>query len=112
MKKLKTILAEHAAMRDRLEELEELCKSSDDEPLRWSASGEKVAKGFAVRGAPDINEALHSATSAIYFADNSDYLTALWSVVVSLDPKIGKLLRRNESEAYRETARRVGLPEN
>ncbi|HYQ23976.1 hypothetical protein [Stenotrophomonas sp.] len=47
--------------------------------------------------------ALHAAVSAIYFDDNSDYLSALWSVVCALNPAVGKLLERDPAAAYEAT---------
>lgn len=50
LRHLPGVLDEHAAMRGRLFELEELCVGDDpekpDEPLRWRGSGEPVAEGW------------------------------------------------------------------
>lgn len=48
----------------------------------------------------DQAQALHEAVSAIYFADSSDYLTALWDVVRHLAPPMADLLETNEREAF------------
>lgn len=45
-------------------------------------------------------EALKAAVAAIYFADSSDYLSALWSVVRALSPNTASILERNGSEAF------------
>lgn len=49
------------------------------------------------------SEALKVAVAAIYFADSSDYLSALWNVVRALSPDMAKLLEENESKAYQES---------
>jgi hypothetical protein len=46
--------------------------------------------------------AVYEAVSAIYFADNSDYLPALWSVVQSLAPDLALLLESNPSAAWHQ----------
>lgn len=49
------------------------------------------------------SEALKAAVAAIYFADSSDYLSALWSTVRALSPDMAKLLEQDESKAYQES---------
>ena len=49
------------------------------------------------------SEALKAAVAAIYFADSSDYLPALWSTVRALSPDMAKLLEQDESKAYQES---------
>lgn len=52
----------------------------------------------------NVAKALHAATRAIYFADSSDYGTALWEVVTALDPRIAQMLEDDEgAAAYAET---------
>jgi hypothetical protein len=46
--------------------------------------------------------AVYDAVSAIYFADDSDYLPALWSVVRSLAPDLALLLESNPSAAWHQ----------
>lgn len=54
-----------------------------------------------------LADVLHTATSALYFADNSDYRGALRTVVTTVDPKIAELLDRDERAAVDETMRRL-----
>ena len=49
------------------------------------------------------SEALKAAVAAIYFADSSGYLSALWSTVRALSPDMAKLLEQDESKAYQES---------
>jgi hypothetical protein len=58
------------------------------------------------------SRALHAAVAAIYFADSSDYKSALWDVVRELDPKMAELLADDESEAYRRSRQRAGHPDD
>ncbi len=44
------------------------------------------------------SEALKAAVAAIYLADSSDYLSALWSIVRVLSPDMAKLLEQDESK--------------
>ena len=46
--------------------------------------------------------ALAEAISAIYFADNSDYLSYLWCVVSAINDDAAQLLEDDEDEAYRK----------
>lgn len=55
----------------------------------------------------DVTSALDAAVSAIYFADSSDYLGYLWSVVRHLDPNIAELLERDERAAYDVVRKRL-----
>jgi hypothetical protein len=49
----------------------------------------------------NIKLALAEAVAAIYFADNSDYGTALWKIVELLGGEEAiKLLEENERNAY------------
>lgn len=50
--------------------------------------------------APAQKAAVRAAVAAIYFADSSDYLGALWDVVRALRPDIAELLGRNERAAF------------
>ncbi|WP_137923910.1 hypothetical protein [Cupriavidus sp. 2SB] len=52
-------------------------------------------------------EALHSAVAAIYFADSSDYLSALWSVVQNLAPDLVHELREYPKRAFDQSMSRV-----
>ena len=52
---------------------------------------------------PDVQQALRAATAAIYFADSSDYCTALWDVVRALSPGTADLLENNPNEAFKLT---------
>ena len=47
-----------------------------------------------------IAAATHSAVAAIYFADNSDYLPALWNIIRSLSPELYDLLQNDEAKAF------------
>ena len=49
-----------------------------------------------------LAQALKAATAAIYFADSSDYLPALWDVVRSLSPEIAELAERDVRAAWQE----------
>jgi hypothetical protein len=89
------LLNEHKEMKDRLIELEELCQTKKGEPLRWNGSGEPIACP-----GDNLDKAVHEAVAAIYLADNSDYLSALWSVVNLIDPKLARLLEKDEKKAY------------
>lgn len=53
------------------------------------------------------DQALYEAVAAIYFADSSDYITALWSVVRHLEPEMAEKLQKNEAKAYDEMHKRV-----
>lgn len=44
--------------------------------------------------------AVRAAVAAIYFADNSDYLSALWDVVRALRPDLEDMLARDERAAF------------
>jgi len=48
----------------------------------------------------NVPEALKLAVQAIYFNDNSDYLTALWGIVRAINPEAADLLERDEEAAY------------
>lgn len=52
-------------------------------------------------------EALHSAVAAIYFADSSDYLSALWSVVQHLEPELVAGLRNSPKLAFNQSMARL-----
>lgn len=47
-----------------------------------------------------IKKALAEAIAAIWFNDNSDYLSTLWYIVAILDPKAALLLEKNTHAAY------------
>lgn len=48
-----------------------------------------------------VKQALGEAVSSIYFADNSDYLSSLWTVVSLLGGEEAvKLLEKDEAQAY------------
>lgn len=48
-----------------------------------------------------VKQALGEAVSSIYFADNSDYLSSLWTIVSLLGGEEAvKLLEENEAQAY------------
>lgn len=57
-----------------------------------------------------IDLAVHNAVCAIYFADNSDYLSALWSVVKNLSPHLVEVLENFPSEAYQRSKAQVLSP--
>lgn len=48
-------------------------------------------------------QALQKAVAALYFADSSDYKTALWDVVRALSPDMAKLLEQDEAKAFQES---------
>lgn len=48
-------------------------------------------------------QALQKAVAALYFADSSDYKTALWGVVRALSPDMAKLLEQDEAKAFQES---------
>jgi len=51
----------------------------------------------------EVGKALHEAIAAIYFADDSDYLPALWQVVSLLGgDEVVELLERDPGAAYRK----------
>lgn len=54
-------------------------------------------------GSKKEKEALKIAIEAIYFNDNSDYLTALWDIVKCLDTKMCDLAMKNISKAFKKT---------
>lgn len=37
---------------------------------------------------PDLEEVFRIANNALYFADNSDYATALWEILEELKPEM------------------------
>jgi hypothetical protein len=45
-------------------------------------------------------KAVYDAASAIYFADSSDYLSALWCVVQALNPELAQLLQEKPRDAW------------
>jgi len=47
-----------------------------------------------------IDQAVHEAVSAIYFADGADYLRALWSVVRGLSPDLSRVLELDGEIAW------------
>lgn len=50
---------------------------------------------------PKAKQALAKAVAAIYFADDSDYQSALWDIVIILGgKKVVDLLKNNEHKAY------------
>jgi hypothetical protein len=48
-------------------------------------------------------EVIKIAVAAIYFNDNSDYLTALWEIVRCLDPVLCELAEDDIREAFNKT---------
>jgi hypothetical protein len=60
----------------------------------------------------NVDKAVYAAVSTIYFADNSDYLSALWEVVKCLNPDLADLLEEDELAAYRKAADAIGLSED
>lgn len=63
-----------------------------------------------IKRAPRQAEALHAAVSAIYFADSSDYKSALWSVVRSLAPDLVDELETCPAAAWAKTQAALGAP--
>ena len=51
--------------------------------------------------------AIEAAAAAIYFADSSDYLGALWTVLRSLSPDISSLMEKDEDAAYQLAGARL-----
>jgi hypothetical protein len=83
---IETILAKHTAT--MLEALHALASR----PVEAAQGG--VTDGWT--------RALDAAVAAIYFADSSDYETALWQVVKYLKPDLVDLLQSDESGAYEQ----------
>lgn len=52
-------------------------------------------------------EALEAAVNALYLGDNSDYKSALLTVVLNLDPELYKTFQDNPQEAYDIMQKRV-----
>jgi hypothetical protein len=51
----------------------------------------------------EIELALKEAITAIYFADSSDYLSVLWTIVEILGgEEAAELLEKDESKAYKK----------
>ena len=63
-------------------------------------------------GTNAVNKAVHEAVSAIYFADNSDYLPALWSVVRLLAPDMAEMLEKDERQAWQTSDDRANARPN
>lgn len=59
---------------------------------------------------PRPAEALHAAVSAIYFADGSDYLSALWSVVRALAPELVDELEQHPAAVWARTQAALEQP--
>lgn len=59
----------------------------------------------------DIERAIKVAVSTLYFADNSDYQTALWRVVAALNPEAADLLENDEVAAYAKYCEVLEKPE-
>jgi len=47
-----------------------------------------------------IDNALDKLVAAIYFADNSDYLSAMWEAIQELDEEAANLLEENQGKAF------------
>lgn len=60
-----------------------------------------------VREAAGNARAIEAAAAAIYFADSSDYLGALWTVLRSLSPDISALMEKDEDAAYQLAGARL-----
>ena len=69
-----------------------------------------AAKRLAARER-DIERAVTTAISTLYFADNSDYQSALWSVVSALNPETAELLENDEAAAYAKYCEALEKPE-
>ena len=61
---------------------------------------ELYAKPPSVAVPDDVAKAIEYAVSAIYFADSSDYLTALWSILRTLSPEIAALAESDGKSAW------------
>lgn len=59
-----------------------------------------------------IAEATHAAVAAVYFADSSDYRSALWEVVNSLNPELATLLAKDSHKAYKRSCKATGREVN
>lgn len=60
---------------------------------------------------PNTQKAISEAVSAIYFADNSDYLSYLWAVVRALSPAAASMLEDDPAKAYSQFTL-AGMAEN
>lgn len=62
-----------------------------------------MGMGMESKHTPNVESALHEAIEAIYFADDSDYLSTLWTVVILLggDEAI-ELLEQDPSAAWHQ----------
>lgn len=70
--------------------------------------GPTLIKAMEPAKDPGSEAALKAAVSAIYFADNSDYLSALWDVVKALNPDLVEVLYLNPREAYKHVSKEEG----
>lgn len=80
------------------------------EQYKWNTAFDMEGVEMVKRPETDVdsvNRAVLEAVSALYFADSSDYRSALVGVVKALDPDLLDLLGKNESAAHDIARKRV-----
>lgn len=90
-----------AALKDVLQWIDDWCETGPDMDFERIEEQADAAIAAAEDSSVDgCARAIEAPAAAIYFADSSDYLGALWTVLRSLSPDISALMEKDEHAAY------------